>query len=151
MRVVTLVTGPPCGGKSRYVDEHQAHGDVVVCHDREARRAGSTRRHEHLQAHRNAAERTYAELLAEVAAAADITAWVIRCVPDGGERQQLAEQLHATTVLVLMPPRDVAMHRAEGDRRHRRTYGLIRGWYDRYTPAPVDTLLAAQPRVSRAW
>lgn len=151
MRVVTLVTGPPCAGKSRLVDERAARHDVVVCHDREARRAGSRRRHEHLQVHRDAAERAWAQLVDDVAGQAEVTAWVVRCAPNGDERQQLAERLRATSVLVLLPPPDVCLHRAEVDRRDRRTYGLIRGWYARYTPAPADTLMVHQPRVSRPW
>jgi hypothetical protein len=151
MRAVTLVTGPPCGGKSRHVTEHAARTDVVVCHDLEARRAGSRRRHEHLQVHRIRAEASWQQLVDDVAASPDVVAWVIRCCPDGGARQRLAEHLQATQVLVLMPPVDVALHRAEVDRRSRRTFGLIRGWYDRYTPAPCDTLRTAEPRVSRAW
>jgi predicted kinase len=151
MRVVTLVTGPPCAGKSRLVTERAGRGDVIACHDREARRAGSRRRHEHTQAHRNAAALTWQALVDDIAAAAEVSAWVIRCAPTGDERQQLAEHLRATCVLVLMPPIDVALHRAEVDRRSRRTFGLIRGWYDRYSAAPCDTLITAEPRVSRAW
>jgi 5-methylcytosine-specific restriction protein A len=149
--VVTLVCGPPCGGKSRHVDEHARPSDVIVCHDVEARRAGSARRHEHLQHHRRAAELAWRRLVGEVAASADGTAWVIRCAAAGPDRQQLAEQLQATSVLVLMPPMSVALHRAGVDRRARRTYGLIRGWYDRWSPAPVDTVIGTERRTSRTW
>lgn len=150
-RTVTLVTGPPCSGKSTYVDQHAGAGDVVVCHDREARRAGSRRRHEHLQVHRTAAEVRWRALVVDVAAAATITAWVIRCVERGDERQALAEQLRATAVVLLVPPVQVALHRAELDHREPRTFGLIRGWYDRFSPAPCDTIVAADVRTSRPW
>lgn len=151
MRSVTLVAGPPCSGKSRHVDEHAGAGDVVVCHDREARHAGSRRRHEHLQVHRNAAEGRWSALVAEVAAAPAVTAWVIRCAPEGDERQRLAEQLRASEVLVLVPPLQVCLHRADLDNRSPRTRGLIRGWFDRYTPAPCDRLIGPDTRASRAW
>ena len=151
MRRVTLVTGPPCSGKSRHVDLHAQPGQLIACHDHEARRAGSPRRHDHADNHHHAAQAAWKRLVADIAASSDGTSWVIRCAPEGPERQQLAEQLRADLVLVLMPPLEVALHRAGLDRRSRRTYGVIRGWYRRYSPAPCDTLVQPEPAVSRAW
>lgn len=150
-RHVTLVCGPPCSGKTTYVDRHAADGDVIACHDREARRAGSRRSHDHLDTHRASAERAWQMLVRDIAAAPDGRAWVIRCAPGGVERQALAERLRAAEVLLLMPPMAATLRRAELDKRSRRTFGLIRGWYERYTPAPMDTVLQAQRPASRAW
>ena len=32
--MITIVTGPPCGGKSTYVSEHARSGDIIVDMDR---------------------------------------------------------------------------------------------------------------------
>lgn len=152
MRHVTLVCGPPCSGKSTYVAQHAQPGELIACHDTEARRAGSPRTHDHLPGHRAAAEVAYWRLVERIAASHDGRAWVIRTAPRPEQRQQLAEQLRADRVVVLAPPMAAVLHRAELDRRSRRTFGLIRGWYDRYAPAPCDTdVIGAEPVTSRAW
>lgn len=86
MRDVMLVTGPPCGGKSTYVDEHAGEGDLIVCLDLLARAAGSPFEHDHNPAHFDAARARWSELLDEVAADDDAHAWVIRCAPLPAER-----------------------------------------------------------------
>lgn len=32
--MLTVVTGPPCAGKSTYIEEHAQHGDVIIDLDR---------------------------------------------------------------------------------------------------------------------
>lgn len=150
-RHVTVVCGPPCSGKSTHVARHAGPDDTIACHDTEARRAGSPRTHDHLDGHRIAGEQAFQRLVRRIAASHTGTAWVLRCAPVATKRQELAERLRADQVLVLMPPMAAVLRRAELEQRSRRTFGLIRGWYDMYEPAPCDTLLGAEPAVSRAW
>lgn len=151
MRHVTLVTGPPCSGKTTYVAQHADPGDVIACHDTEARRAGSPRSHDHLPGHRAPAEQAYQRLLRRIGGSHTGRSWVIRCAPLAAKRQHLSEVLRADRVLVLMPPMAAVLRRAELEHRSRRTFGLIRGWYDMYEPAPCDTLVGAELVTSRAW
>lgn len=44
---VVLVHGPPCGGKSTYVDQHADPGDEIIDYDRMAQDAGSPVTHGH--------------------------------------------------------------------------------------------------------
>lgn len=44
---ITLVVGPPAGGKSTYVDEHRQPGDMVIDFDRMAEALGSGTTHDH--------------------------------------------------------------------------------------------------------
>lgn len=48
--VVTLVCGPPCGGKSRYVREHAKPGDLIVDLDLLMRALTGLPMHEHVEA-----------------------------------------------------------------------------------------------------
>lgn len=45
--MLTVVTGPPCAGKTSYVEEHAEPGDVVVDFDRLAQALGSQVTHDH--------------------------------------------------------------------------------------------------------
>ena len=44
---ITAVAGPPCGGKTTYVQEHAAPDDLVIDFDHIAQRLGSTSTHDH--------------------------------------------------------------------------------------------------------
>lgn len=150
MRDVTLVSGPPCGGKSTYVNEHAGEGDLIVCLDALAQAAGSPFEHDHSLAHFAAARARWSELLDEVAAADDARAWVIRCAPLPAERVELARRVRADRTLVLLPPLEEALRRARVG-RHPKIKGSIHWWYRRYEPGPGDTLLTAHHLGSRNW
>ncbi len=141
-RSVTLVCGPPCAGKSTHVARHAQPGDLIICFDQLARQAGSPNRHRHTRDQRaaaGAAFRRHCEHLAD----RDGTAWVIRCAPTPAEREQLAQQIRADHVVVLIPPIDLALRRAAADRRQPGTFAAIRRWFATYTPSPVDTVTEA--------
>lgn len=140
-RHVTVVTGPPCGGKSSHVDEHAQPGDLVVCLDQLAQQAGSRHPHNHQPHHWAAANDRYAQLLDQVADDPDVRAWIIRCAPTAAERQRLADHVHADDVLVLLPEPGEARHRAIADGRTAWTRQLIRYWYQRYEPRDGDHVI----------
>ena len=73
-RVVYLVAGPPCAGKSTYVRHRARPGDLVLDQDVIGARA-------------------MAAGMRRVAAMTDGTAWVIRCAPGPTRRAELAAEL----------------------------------------------------------
>ena len=111
-RVVTLVTGPPCAGKSTYVRARARPGDLVLDQDvigQAAMRAG----------------------LARVAGMGTGVAWVIRCCPGPARRDELARQLRATNVVLLHPPEPVLMARAKARPQPSRHIQAVRQWLER--------------------
>lgn len=149
MRHVTLVTGPPCGGKSTWVERHARPGDVLVCFDHLARRAGSRNTHRHTREQRHAAGAAFRRLCEQLAERDDVRAWVIRCAPTAAERAELADQVRADEVLVLRPPLAVALRRAEAARREPRVAATIRRWYAIHELGPGDRLI--EPGAAPAW
>lgn len=111
--VVVIVAGPPCSGKSTYVREHAAPGDLVVDFDALAIEAGSSVSHVHRAEFKEAAGVRVAELLAEVEAGHHPRAWIIRTTVD----PDLVDRLGAR-VVVLNPGRDTLVARAEARGRH---------------------------------
>lgn len=144
MRQVTLVTGPPCSGKTTLVEHHAKPGDLIVCFDRLARRAGSSNRHRHTREQRAAAGAQFRHLCTTLPDR-DGTAWVVRCAPTPDERAELAAQVQATRVVVLKPPMAVCLHRAQLAGREPRVPGVIRRWYATYGPLDVDEVVEAGP------
>lgn len=144
-RAVTLVTGPPCAGKTWHVQQHANPGDVVVCLDLFAREAGSTRRHNHSPEHYELAEDAYAHhvhRLGLVPDGQDLTAWLVRTAPEPDARARLARAVRATEVLVLLPPQALVLARAQqrgGDVD--RTCRVIDRWYRRYRPGEGDRVV----------
>ena len=47
LAMITVVTGPPCAGKTTHVHQHALPGDVVIDFDAIARALGSTEDHDH--------------------------------------------------------------------------------------------------------
>lgn len=149
-RHVTLVTGPPCSGKTTYVHRHAHPADTVLCLDELARAAGSARRHQHEPHHWDAAQVEYEQRLADLAHH-DGTAWVVATAADPDERQHLADTCRADTVLVLLVDAGTCIARARQDRRHGHTHHVIRQWHERYQPRRGDEVLDHQPAALPTW
>lgn len=137
-RRVILVTGPPCSGKTTYVQQHRTALDNVVDFDVIARQLGSPRDWVHSRPVVQRAIAAMRAATARVAAATEGTHWVIRCIPEGPRRQGLAQHLHADQVLLLLPSQAVLYERAQHRPAPQRTAHHIRQWLARYTPAPCD-------------
>ena len=130
-RSVVLVCGPPCGGKSTYVEQHKQPGDYVVDFDHFARLAGSPRQWMHSREFGDAAEAMFWQAVDYVAASDDERAWVIRSAPEWEARTELAERLRADEVVLIDPGIDVCLDRARD--RPWGTVRAIRWWYARLT------------------
>lgn len=124
---VVLVCGPPCAGKSTYVQAHARPGDLVLDQDV----IGS-----------KAMGRALATL-----PPAQGTAWVIRSAPGAAKRAALAKRLHAEVVL-LVPGVEELMARAKQRSDARRAIRSIRSWVEaeRRYAAPRSPRIAKPKR-----
>lgn len=138
---MTLVCGPPCGGKSWYVTEHAQPGDLVVCVDQLAQQAGSPATHQHAGRHYRAAEDQFWPLCARIGRSRRGTAWIVRCAPSPADRVELAGLVRATAVLVLLPDPALAARRARQRPDPADTMRAIDSWYRRYQPARGDHVI----------
>lgn len=118
---VTLVWGPPCSGKSTYVDDHREPGDVVIDYDRIAQALGSPHSHNHPPTIVGMAR----TLMRAATSALDSTSgrvWVVVCNPTPGDRAA------ATDDVLLDPGIATCLERAALERPERWSR-YIREWY----------------------
>ena len=128
---IILVCGPPCAGKTthalQYADTH-----LIVDHDLIAQGLGSTRTHNHLPHLWRKAERVMAGYLDAIEDGQVADAVVVRCLPERDRREALAAWLDAVVVM-LNPPREVLVERAQQRDDPARTVAAIDQWLADYT------------------
>lgn len=130
-----MVTGPPCAGKSTYVDEHRKPGDVVIDLDRIAVALGSDA--DHVDWSSNAPHRSVARdlraylvrnLLAEMSRdAVPFHVWLVETSPRSWQRQGYRRV--DATIVDLDPSRETCHERAKAAGRTVATHGEIERWY----------------------
>lgn len=132
-RRVVLVCGPPCAGKSTYVEQNASPGDAVVDFDRIAMEMGSRSQWDHSPVVRGRAVHEQQRRERQVAGMQSGTAWVIRTAARGSQRRSLARLLRADEVVLLDPGRHVVQARARTERPPG-TLAAIADWYADFTP-----------------
>lgn len=143
-RHVTLLTGPPCSGKTTHARQHAADGDLIVDFDTIAAELGSDKPWNHTPEIRTRAEAITRSRMSYVRDMADGCAWVIRSVPNPYERVQLAKWLAADRVLVLLPEHDTLRMRMQRRPQPGRTLRAVNQWMRRYSPAPGDEITSGE-------
>lgn len=138
---VVLVCGPPCAGKTTYVQAHAAEGDLVLDLDQIARDLGSTRYWHHDPVTTAKANAVMRREVLRLAATRRGRAWIIRCVPNGRTRTGLARLVRADQVVVLLPPGRTLVRRARERPEPLATITAINEWIKGYTAGPLDTLI----------
>lgn len=139
---VTLVAGPPCGGKSSYVAEHALPSDLVVDYDALAaalRVDGA--RYEHVESHRPmVCEARDAVLERLVLGNHGVRrAWVMNTGAKRAVRESYRRR-YGARVVVVWAPEDVCLRRAMGGRPEA-WWGHVRAWFDGYEPDPRDEIV----------
>lgn len=141
-RQVTIVAGPPCGGKSTFVTKNAQPGDIIVCLDTLAQQLGSQVTHNHTGSHFGRAQKAYDRLCAQVARHPSCTAWILRCAPSPLDRMELARAVRATHCVVLLPAITTCVNRARlRDLDPSVTISAISSWYSRWSAAPFDRVI----------
>jgi hypothetical protein len=127
--MLTVVTGPPCSGKSTYVRAHAVPGDIVIDFDAIAQAFGSPVPHDHHAQVRHvtiAARRAAIEAALTVCHRVDV--WIVDC-NISPERMAGYKRAGATFVGLVVDAGE--LHRRADTERPPLWHGLI----DRWTPA----------------
>lgn len=143
MHPVTLVCGPPCAGKTTWVDRQARAGDLVLDFDQIARgELGSPFKWDHTPKVWREAERLIRERMRVLGEQGpDRPSWVIRTIPDGHTRAVVARNIGATRRVLLLPPERVLLERAAGRPDPVETRAAIGRWLAEYTPDAGDEVL----------
>lgn len=139
---VTLISGPPCGGKSSYLLEHAGPDDLIVDYDALAvalQPAGGS--HGHVEAHKHFIWEARDAILERLRLGNHgvRAAWVIASAPKRRDRDRYRLR-YGAQVVVVMSPEDVCLRRAMGERPGD-WFGHVRGWFDAYEPDPRDVIV----------
>ena len=123
-----VITGPPCAGKSTYVREHAASGDVRVDFDSLATALGSDQPHDAPDEVRSAAFAARSAVVAPALSGdAKTDYWVIHTNPT--DEQAASYERAGADFVSLDPGMDECLRRAADDDRPARTADAIRAWY----------------------
>ena len=129
--IFTVVTGPPCSGKSTYILNNMAHGDVMVDFDRIAQAISP-----------NSPNYEYPDHIRELVRAMRLTAithtldtqtpnvrlWIIDTALNDHAEAIARYKRDGATVIELDPGMDVCIERAERE-RPAEIVSIIRRWY----------------------
>lgn len=121
---LTLVYGPPCGGKTTFVDTHRSDGDVVIDFDLLAVAFGSRSSHFHDDVFKACALVARDGVLARVRRGVNADVWLISTRSDA---EDAFVSLAFDEVVLVDPGLDVCLLRAAG--RPAGTVDLISDWY----------------------
>jgi predicted kinase len=139
---VTLVAGPPCGGKNTYVLSQAGPADLVVDFDALAvalQPKGST--HGHVEAHKQFVFEARDAVLERLRLGGHgvRAAWVIASAPKKVDRERYRRR-YGARVVVVSSPEEVCLRRAMGERPGD-WYGYVRDWFAAYEPDPRDVVV----------
>jgi hypothetical protein len=139
--VITVITGPPCSGKSTYARERAKPGDVTVDFDAMAQAFGSPVSHGHDQAIAKVTVQAWeAAIRAAIAAyrQRQAMAWIIHSRP--GQAWQQEYRACGAVLVPLSASREELHRRADADSRpadwHRRIDEFLTG-AGRGDPVPL--------------
>jgi len=113
--VITVITGPPCSGKTTWVREHAKPGDLIIDFDLIAQALGSPESHDHPDWIREVTAAAWAAAIRRATQDRHKVAWIIDSRPRP-ERQQAYDRARARHVR-LTASKDDLHRRADTDSR----------------------------------
>ena len=139
--MITVVTGPPCSGKSTYVRTHAKPGDIVIDFDTLAQALGSPVPHDHSPQVRNVIIRMRRAAIDTALNQRGIDVWIVDC---NISPERLAAYKRAGAVIRAMTADADELHRRATAERPALWHRLIDGWSP---PAGAEPVVTA----SREW
>ena len=127
--MIRVVTGPPCAGKSTYVQDNRKDKDVVVDYDLIALALGSTEQHDSKGSIRTCAL-SARDCVTDLCVERDFDSWVIRTELDSDDEELF--RLAGAEFIELDPGEEECLARAEADGRPDDCKDAIRAWYAKH-------------------
>ena len=137
--MITVITGPPCSGKTTWARQHAKPGDLIIDFDVIAQALGSPVTHGHDDAYRKAAlDARDAAITAAVSRSPENTrAWIIDSRPAAGKRAWY--KAHGARFVALSAEPAELHRRADADHRPP-------SWHQRIDQFLADTASPVEPR-----
>ena len=134
--MITVVTGPPCSGKTTYIRHHAKPGDLILDYDHIAQALGSPVAHDHPAWLREIAAAAWSAAVDQAIATHGAgRAWIVDSRPT--RHRQQAYQRARAKVIALTADRDELHRRADADNRGDEGHKRIDDWHAaRRNPAP---------------
>jgi hypothetical protein len=125
--MITVVLGPPCGGKSTYVADNAKPGDVIIDYDVIAQAFGSPTPHDAPKAIQQVTFPARTSAINQVINGLDADSWIIHTSPPA---EQLDRYKKAGAVIKIIDPgKEACLERAAAESRPERTVAAIERWY----------------------
>jgi hypothetical protein len=134
--MVTVVTGPPCGGKTTHIETHAKAGDVVI--DLDDLATALTTDHHHITPAVLTVARAARRAALDAALALDADVWLIDSAPTPRDRQRYTD--HGARFIHCEPDRFTLNQRA--DARGNGAHAAIAEYYARTQRAAAAAPLA---------
>jgi HK97 family phage prohead protease len=142
MADITVVLGPPASGKSSYIQEHKADGDVVIDFDAMAQALGSDTPHEAPEAVGQVGFAARTAAIARIFDGLEVAAWIIQTNMD---EVGIARYIEGGAKFVIIDPgKEAVIAQAEADNRPASTYDLIDKWYEDPPVVPESAMKAGE-------
>lgn len=124
---IHVIVGPPAAGKTTYVDDNAADGDIIVDYDRIAFALNSRTEHGAAPPIKDVTITARAAVI-DAILANDWPAWIIHGNPSD---EQVETYMQAGAEFDLIDPgRETTIERAKKDNRDEQTFDLIDAWYE---------------------
>lgn len=137
--MLTVVTGPPCSGKSTHVRTHAKPGDIVIDFDLMAQALGSHTPHDHTAQVRHVTiHARRAAIDAALTVCRQVDVWIVDC-NISADRMAAYRRAGADIIRVDAPAEE--LHRRADAERPGLWHRLIDGWQ---APAGLDTASSRQ-------
>lgn len=142
---ITLVAGPPCAGKTTYVDQHKGYDDVVLDYDVMFAEVSGAAMYDHPPAFRDAAAEAFRAALQDLRRLPPHRrAWIIRNAPRKQHRATI-RSIHDADSVVLAVSAETCLARLMASTRPANVKaeqaGAIARWWADYEPSARDLVI----------
>lgn len=110
--MIKVIVGPPCSGKSTYVNEHKSPGDVVIDFDIMAQSFGSDVSHGHSEQYVKITVAAWLQAIIEASHNPGISTWVIDTKPTIYRKQIYA---NANAQILVLRVDKAELHKRAND------------------------------------
>ena len=143
---LTIITGPPAGGKSTYVKQHATSGDTIIDLDNIADDLSGHDGHDWPRRWLGAALNERNRILGSLATQGPGAAWFIIGAPTPDERAWWAKKLRPREVVVLETAIDVCMARIRQDAARNRDHydDAASAWWAGYQRRDGETVIVTR-------